>query len=515
MPDWIPLIILLLPILTGLLLGLSIVTGFNRGESGETMTSRLTLGTSVVVLILLGVEMFYGLTTQWAGYQELVVWLSSERVKLNLATLIDPAGLAVATVFSLLILVTMRFSSFYMHREAGYQRFFMILNFLLGAMLFITLSGNAFTAFIGWELAGLSSYLLIAYAYDRPTASGQASRVFITNRIGDAGFMMSLILSYSWLGDARWDGLAQGMAGLSPIQSGLILAGFALAAVVKSGQAPFTPWLTRALEGPTPSSAVFYGGVIVHAGVFLLFRLHGVLDVTPVIQITLLILSGLTLLYGWLGGLAQTDIKTGLIFSTIAQVAIMFIALALGLYTIAIIHLLCHAVFRVYQMLSSPSYLHNVNRPARSVPNWLKNHKILLTAAVRRFWLDHLADWLVVQPIDLLSKEIRQFDEQIVTGVVGLPTHINAIAFITEEQKRAASAESEHLPHVRGLLGSALERIAITLQWFEERLVLRGSGEGLSDLLKRAGDYLTRIDLLFTEPRYLWLIILISMLFVM
>ncbi|MCP4263764.1 MAG: hypothetical protein GY774_40590 [Planctomycetes bacterium] len=517
MLDWLVLIILFLPLSTGLLLGLSILLNFNRGETGERLTGTITLISTAIVLLSLVGTLIYSCSYHWLGYREVYLWFASDDLKINLTVLLDSLGVTVATVFCLLLMLVMRFSAHYMHREEGYQRFFMLLNLFLGAILFISLSGNALTAFVGWELAGLCSYLLIGYAYNRPTASTQAARVFVTSRIGDAGFMLSLALAYIWLGNTDWIGFTQRLQSLSPMQSGLILAGFVLAALVKSAQVPFTPWITRALEGPTPSSAIFYGALLVHAGVFLLLRLQGAVDSVMGVQVILLILGGLTLLYGWLGGLVQSDIKTALIFSTITQVAMMFITIAMGWYLLALIHMLAHAVWRCYQMLSAPSTIHLVSRPARAVPAWLQHRKLLLTAALQRFWLDPIADWLFVRPVDSLARETKQFDERIVNRIVGLPAQINAVTSLTdyEERKRGYASAAETLPRAPGILGVIMERTATMLHWFEEQLVLKGSGEGLVNVLLGIGRYLHRIDELLSHPRYLWLIILITMIIMM
>jgi NADH:ubiquinone oxidoreductase subunit 5 (subunit L)/multisubunit Na+/H+ antiporter MnhA subunit len=143
------------------------------------------------------------------------------------------------------------------------------------------MAGNAMLAFIGWELAGLSSYLLIAYAYDRPTATANATRVFVTNRIGDAGFIIAIVLSLFWVGGVEWPDILASSSTLNTLQAGLIITCFLLAALVKSAQVPFAPWIARALEGPTPSSAIFYGALTVHAGLYLVIRLAPLLREIP------------------------------------------------------------------------------------------------------------------------------------------------------------------------------------------------------------------------------------------
>ncbi len=165
----------------------------------------------------------------------------------------------------------------------------------------------------------------------------------------------------------------------------------------------------------------------------------------------------------------------------------------------------------------APSYLHLVSRSARKVPTWLQRRKFLLTAAIQRFYLDHISDWLFVHPVNSLAYDTSQFDERIVNKIVGLPSQINAFTSLTdyEERRRGLTSKEDALPHGRGILGASMERIAIMLQWVEEQLVLKGSGEGLVNLLLNIGRYLHRIDELLSQPRYLWLIILVTLMFVM
>ena len=158
-------------------------------------------------------------------------WLSSGEYDIRISFTLDTLGLSMTSLVALLSLLTLRFSVNYMHREDGFQRFFMILSLFMGAMLLIVMAGNAMLTFIAWELAGVSSYLLIAYAFDRPTATANATRALVTNRIGDAGFIIAIVLSLFWLGSTEWpDILACGSA-LDALKVGLMLSCFMLAAL--------------------------------------------------------------------------------------------------------------------------------------------------------------------------------------------------------------------------------------------------------------------------------------------
>ena len=178
---------------------------------------------------------------------------------------------------------------------------------------------------------------------------------------------------------------------MSVVNDRLLVIGFVIAALAKSAQLPFSAWLTRALEGPTPSSAIFYGAVMVHAGVYLMLRLEPLLLQVPDVMFGLVVAGALTAIYAWLCGLVQTDVKSALIFATLFQVSLMFVSIGLGWTTLALVHLCLHACWRVWQFLVAPSWLVITRERPAPPPAWLRNNQFLYTAALQRFWLDKLA----------------------------------------------------------------------------------------------------------------------------
>jgi len=502
---WIPL----LPLLSALWIAGGYLAGANRGERGERQTAlvaQLGAGLSLLLSLLLGMAALW----QGApGQIQVAEWLRSGNLVLNLSFSLDALGLAMSALVAFVALLTIRFSVNYMHREAGFQRFFMVLCLFAAAMQLIVTAGNAAVAFVGWELAGVSSYLLIAYNFDRPTASRNAGRAFVTNRIGDAGFILALFLSWHWLGGFDWVTIDTGAVRLSTVNADLLALGFLLAALAKSAQVPFAPWISRALEGPTPSSAVFYGSLMVHAGVFLLLRLEPLFQQAPQMMGILLLLGALTALYGWLSGLTQTDVKSALMFSTTSQVGLMFVWCGLGWFDLAAWHLGLHALWRAYQFLHAPALMHLISRPARPVPAWLARRRGLQSAALNRFWLDALGEWLLVRPTAGLARDVDRFDEAVVSRMVGLPEQEHTISSLGEWEVRQQQGEaSEDIGRGRGILGRLMEWLANLLHWFEERLVLRGGGEGLIQTLQKLGGYAQGIEKLLESPRYLMLLIM-------
>lgn len=518
MLEFIATLVIAAPLAAAMIIGLGILFRYLEDETSEQVVGKLSAAVALISLLSVAGLLIYALLNpgQLPASLTLLDWFSSGQLSIEIALSLDMLALSIGSLFALLLFITQRFSINYLHRERGYFRFFMVLNLFTAAMLLIVLSGNAITAFLGWELAGLSSYLLIAYAYDRPVATENATRVFITNRLGDAGFILALVLSFYWTSSSDWNNMNEKLLTLEASQRFFILSGFVLAALVKSALFPFCSWITRALEGPTPSSAVFYGSLMVHAGIFLLLRLAPVIDASSAMQIILIVLGIMTILYGWLGGLVQTDLKTALIFSAFTQTGLMLLCIGFGWYTLVAIHLAAHASWRAYQMLSSPSYLTLINRKARPVSGLIQKQPHLFNAALHRMWLDNIIDWIAVKPTTLFAQDLNQFDERIVNRMVGLPGQIDAISSLTdyEERKRGLVNPETSLITGRGFFGAIMEKIANVLYWFEESLVLKGSGDGLINVLQKVGAYLGRIDYLFSRPRYLWLFILMTLLVV-
>lgn len=497
-----------LPLAAALGIAARYVLGGNPGEAGERQTAWVVLVAAGLSFLL---ALALSLQALWQGAPGLVTlgeWLRSGDLLLNVSFSLDPLGLAMATLVAFICLLTLRFSVDYLHREAGFQRFFLVLCLFMAAMELIVMAGSAFIAFVGWELAGVSSYLLIAYAFERPVASRNATRVFVTNRIGDAGFILALFLSWYWLGGVDWAAIGNGAARLSTFNADLLALAFLFAALAKSAQVPFAPWIARALEGPTPSSAVFYGSLMVHAGVFLLLRLEPLLLHAPQVAGLVVVMGLLTALYGWLGGLSQHDVKSALMFSTTAQVGLMFVWCGLGWSQLAAWHLALHALWRAYQFLHAPALMHSISRPARPVPPWLASRRGLRVAALNRFWLDAVADWLLVSPTRSLARDVDRFDEAVVSRMVGLPEQEHTVSSLSEWETRQRSGGGEVIGRGSGVLGRSMQWLASLLYWFEDRLVLRGGGEGLIRTLRYLGAYALRIETLLESPRYLLLLIM-------
>lgn len=504
-------LIVLPPLLAAGWIGIRVLLGLNSGEAGEPGTAQIAKSAAFLSLLAVLLLDLFAIFSRTPGQVRLGTWLESGALEVAISFTLDPLGLSLATLVALICLLILHFSVNYLHREPGFQRFFMIICLFTGAMLLIVTAGNVLLVFVGWELAGVSSYLLIAYSYERNRAAENATRAFVTNRIGDAGFLLAIFLCLLWIGGLEWPDIATGSKGLESLNAGLILLAFLLPAMAKSGQVPFAAWISRALEGPTPSSAVFYGSLMVHAGVYLLIRLEPLFQQAPSLMPMVALIGLVTALYGWFSGLTQTDVKSSLMFATTTQVGLMFFECGLGWFDVAAWHLALHAVWRAYQFLNAPALLYLTTKPARPVPRWLRERKRLYTASLQRFWLDPASDWLLLRPTEQLARDIQAFDDEVVNRLVGLPDQDSALSSLTEWEERKEGDPKKSIAHARGLVGSILAWLANLLYWFEEHLVLQGGGEGLHKGLHFLGSYLLQIEELLSRPRYLLLLIMATL----
>jgi formate hydrogenlyase subunit 3/multisubunit Na+/H+ antiporter MnhD subunit len=492
-----------LPLLAAAAIALRMLAGRDRGDAAERVTAGIAATAAGIAWLLVIALDILALTGGAPGQLRLGTWFAAGTLEVPISFLLDGLSLPAATLVATLVYLTLRFSASYLHRDTGFHRFFFAMSLFAAGMQLIALAGNAVLAFTGWELAGLSSWMLIGYRYERPTATGNALQAFVTNRVGDAGFLLGIALAFLWLNGVEWPAITAA-TGLSTLAAGLLAFGFATAALAKSAQLPFSPWIARALEGPTPSSAIFYGSLLVHAGVYLLIRLEPLLTQAPLLLALLAALGLLTASYGYLAGLTQSDVKSSLLFAATTQVGLMFLACGLGWFTLAAWHMGLHALWRAWQFLLAPSYLQFTDAPARPAPRWLAVRLPLYVAAVQRFALESLIAALVVRPTRALARDLRDLDDRVVSRLVGLP----------EESALAAArpaADEDSVIRGRGLAGRVLEWVAARLHRFEQRLLMQEGGGGVARTLHRLGRYLLAVETLLERPRYLLLILMITL----
>jgi NADH-quinone oxidoreductase subunit L len=255
----------------------------------------------------------------------------------------------------------------YMRGDPDYSRFFVYLNLFLFAMLLLVSADSFLTLFVGWELVGLCSYLLIGFWFDRGengTANASAGRkAFVVNRIGDAGFIVAMALIFRTFGSLDFDAVFSQAGDLLAPGEPLVVAItllLLLGAAGKSAQLPLFIWLPDAMAGPTPVSALIHAATMVTAGIYLMARAHVLFDLAPLTGTVAVWIGGLTALVGATAAAAQSDIKRVLAYSTISQLGFMVVAAGLGAYVAALFHLVSHAFFKGLLFLAAGSAIHGL-----------------------------------------------------------------------------------------------------------------------------------------------------------
>jgi NADH-quinone oxidoreductase subunit L len=252
------------------------------------------------------------------------------------------------------------YSTGYMKDDPSYARYFAYLNLFLFFMLMLVLGRSLLVCFVGWEGVGLASYLLIGFWFEDPEKAAAGKKAFVTNRIGDAGFLLGMFLLYHTVGTLEMDGINAAFTGpvLPAVSASLVGILLFIGATGKSAQIPLHVWLPDAMAGPTPVSALIHAATMVTAGVYLVARLHGIYEHAPEASHVIAVVGVATACFAATIAIVQTDIKKVLAYSTISQLGFMFVALGVGAYGVAVFHLYTHAFFKACLFLGAGSVIH-------------------------------------------------------------------------------------------------------------------------------------------------------------
>lgn len=334
----------------------------------ERVISRITKGTYALLTLLsvmIGWQMWRG------GIPSVRVslgnWFTVAEYGFPLSLLIDKLSLPLVCSTVILAGVVGSFSVRYLHRDPGFYRFFLLLHlFTFGALLLFT--ADSLDLLIGgWEIGGITSVLLICFFQYRPDPVRNALRVFGIYRIADLSILLAVFLAHHWFHTASWQGMFSGdwpghVNNLDGSKATVIAVLLVFAASGKSSQGPFCGWLPRAMEGPTPSSAVFYGAISVHAGAYLLLRVEPLLHDSAAATGLVIFIGLTTAILGTLVHRTCADAKTSLAYAAQTQLGLIFAEIGFGWTTFAIFHIVSHAVLRTLQFLRSPSMLRDYHR---------------------------------------------------------------------------------------------------------------------------------------------------------
>ncbi len=290
-------------------------------------------------------------------------WINSGNLTIDFKLMVDPLTAVMLLVVTGVGFLIHIYSIGYMHGDKGYSRYFSYLNLFMFSMLLLVLSSNIVLMFVGWEGVGLCSYLLIGFWYEKDSAANAGKKAFITNRIGDYGFLLGLFLlasAFASKGILTLDftTMAAHISLISPQVLTIVGILLFVGATGKSAQLPLYIWLPDAMEGPTPVSALIHAATMVTAGVYMIARMNFLYVLAPTALEVVAIVGGLTALYAATIGLVQNDIKRVLAYSTISQLGYMFVGVGVGAFSAGIFHLMTHAFFKALLFLGAGSVIH-------------------------------------------------------------------------------------------------------------------------------------------------------------
>ncbi len=414
---WCGLGVLMPPLVLLAVLG---IPSLLRKSLSETFINRATVLSTVLGLVSAVVALGLMLATGDRHVPvELGNWviLEEQHFHFHLKFVFDRLSVPFTILCYLLCGTTSAFASQYLHREEGFGRFYISYALFLLGIVLTSLAGTIEVLFAGWELVGLSSALLIAFFHERAVPVENGLRVWAIYRLADAAFLVAAVALHhlsgggdfeGLMGKGSWPGGEAAVTSQQALGIGLLLL---MAAAGKSALIPFSGWLPRAMEGPTPSSAIFYGSLSVHLGAYLLLRVSPLLDASPLLAWIVVALGVTTALHAALTARVQTDIKSALAYASLTQVGLIVAEIGLGFRYLALVHIIGHASLRTLQLLRAPTLLHDyqtledaIGGPLLFEASWWDRYLPrgvrlwLYRFAMERGYLDGLLDTYVVGP---------------------------------------------------------------------------------------------------------------------
>ena len=319
---------------------------------------------AIVSTLILSIIMFIKMLIEYNPdfhHESSFTWLDMGDFNIKLGFLVDNITIVMLLVVSLISTCTHIFSTQYLKGDIRYSRYFAYLGLFTFSMNGIVLANNLMSMYMFWELVGVSSYLLIGHWFEKDSAADASKKAFLTNRVGDIGFFIGIMLIYTAIGSFAFSDIFEGVSTGMIKGTTLTIAGVGLflGAMGKSSQFPLHIWLPDAMEGPTPVSALMHAATMVAAGVYLSVRVFPLL--TPDALLVVAYVGGITAIFAATIAITQNDIKKVLAYSTVSQLGYMILAVGTGVYTAAFFHLLTHAMFKANLFYGSGSVIHSMH----------------------------------------------------------------------------------------------------------------------------------------------------------
>ena len=332
-----------------------VTPGAERPLYRSWIVPTATVGLSWTLSMIVFAQVIFG---GQVGEVTIYEWIAAGDFVIEISFYVDALTAMLLLVVSTVGFLVHIYSIGYMDGDRGFWRFFAYLNLFMFSMLLLILGDNFLMLYVGWEAVGLCSYALIGFWYKKPSAAGAAKKAFVVNRVGDFGFGLGIMLIWVNLGTLSFREVFAQIGTLDEGTITLIALLLFAGAVGKSAQFPLHVWLPDAMEGPTPVSALIHAATMVNAGVYLVARANPIFAEAPTAMWVVAITGTFTAIFAAAIALTQNDIKKVLAYSTVSQLAYMFLALGIGAWTAAIFHLVCHGFFKGLLFMGSGSVIH-------------------------------------------------------------------------------------------------------------------------------------------------------------
>lgn len=340
------------------LLGVLINGLFGR-QLGRAANGIIGSGT-VILAFVLGLLIFLGVPglPESAATVRLWEWITIGEFTVPVSFLVDPLSMAMVLVVTGVGALIHIYAIGYMDHDKNVARFFTYLNLFIASMLILVLSDNYLGMYVGWELVGVCSYLLIGFWFHKDSAADAGKKAFIVNRIGDFGFALGVFLIWSTFGTLQFAEVFAAAPGVSETTISWITALLFVGAIGKSAQFPLYVWLPDAMEGPTPVSALIHAATMVTAGVYMVVRSNVLYTLAHEVSLAIAIIGAVTAIFAATMALTEMDLKRVLAYSTVSQLGYMVLAVGVGAYVAAMFHLITHAFFKALLFMGAGSVMH-------------------------------------------------------------------------------------------------------------------------------------------------------------
>ena len=433
-----------------------LLLGRKLGDPKAGYFATAMIGASFLATVGVFADLMSKTSEERSHVRTLFQWIPVGSLKIDLAFLADPLSITMCLFVTGIGTLIHLYAVGYMHGDPRFSKFFLYLNLFAFSMLMLVLGSNMLVTFLGWEGVGTCSYFLIAFWHERESAATAGKKAFVTNRVGDWGFMMAMFFAFWAVGSLDYSVINGAAGGMAQTTATAIALFCFIGACGKSAQLPLYLWLPDAMEGPTPVSALIHAATMVTAGVYLMVRINPILAVSSDYAGWIIAgVGGVTALYAATVAVAQNDIKKVLAYSTVSQLGYMFLAVGSGAYVAAIFHMVTHAFFKALLFMGSGSVIHGMHHEQDMRRMGALRKLMPITAAT------FIIGWLAIAGVPpfagFWSKDeilLFAYDKSPVLYVLGLVTALLTAFYMTRQvimvfygKARWEDAHEEHGAH--------------------------------------------------------------------